>query len=159
MTVDIWRNCRTATRGTRCYGLRHVDWHQANSGMCSGEHAEQFVRECRSDLGHALEVQHDFVEALELLRDALGLSAGHELFALVLLKSHRDDCLVGHLCLGGGEAMDFAEGSSHQTNQIAARRCTVSGYCLTRLISSAACALGLARPCSQFSSVRTFVRR
>jgi hypothetical protein len=35
----------------------------------------------------------------------------------------------------------------------------VSGYRCTRRMSSAACACGFARPCSQFSSVRTFVRR
>jgi hypothetical protein len=36
---------------------------------------------------------------------------------------------------------------------------TVSGNRFTRLISKAAWALGFARPCSQFSSVRTLVRR
>lgn len=44
-------------------------------------------------------------------------------------------------------------------NQICARRSTVSGKRCTSRISSAACALGVARPCSQFSKVRTFVRR
>ncbi len=43
--------------------------------------------------------------------------------------------------------------------QMAASRSTVSGKRFTRLISKAACAFGLARPCSQFSSVRTLVRR
>lgn len=42
---------------------------------------------------------------------------------------------------------------------MAANRSTVSGKRFTRLISKAACALGFARPFSQFSSVRTFVRR
>lgn len=41
----------------------------------------------------------------------------------------------------------------------AANRLTVSGYLSTKWINSAACALGLARPCSQFSSVRGLVRR
>ena len=40
-----------------------------------------------------------------------------------------------------------------------ASRSTVSGNFSTSRISSAACAFGLARPCSQFSSVRGLVRR
>jgi len=43
--------------------------------------------------------------------------------------------------------------------RIAASLSNVSGKRFTRLMSNAACALGFARPCSQFSSVRTFVRR
>ena len=50
-------------------------------------------------------------------------------------------------------------GTDDSLDQIVASRWTVSGYRLTRLIKSAACAFGLARPCSQFSSVRTLVRR
>ena len=51
------------------------------------------------------------------------------------------------------------DGMTGHLDHIAASRWTVSGYFLTRLIRRAACAFGLARPCSQFSRVRTFVRR
>lgn len=44
-------------------------------------------------------------------------------------------------------------------HQIYANRRTVSGNRCASRMSNAACALGFARPCSQFSSVRTFVRR
>jgi hypothetical protein len=47
-----------------------------------------------------------------------------------------------------------AECNYSQSDQISASRFTVSGYRRTRLISSGACAFGLARPCSQFSGVR-----
>ena len=42
---------------------------------------------------------------------------------------------------------------------MSASRYPVSGYCLTRLINNAGCPFGLARPCSQFSNVRTLIRR
>lgn len=41
----------------------------------------------------------------------------------------------------------------------AASRSIVSGNFSTRRMSKAACAFGLARPCSQFSKVRGLVRR
>jgi len=44
-------------------------------------------------------------------------------------------------------------------DQTASSRFIVSGNCATIRIRSTACALGLARPCSQFSSVRGLVRR
>jgi len=43
--------------------------------------------------------------------------------------------------------------------QTFARRSTMSENFFTKVISSAACAFCRARPCSQFSSVRGFVRR
>ncbi len=60
---------------------------------------------------------------------------------------------------GGDEKVCVAVHQIQAPDQIAASRCTVSGYFLTRLIRRAACAFGLARPCSQFSRVRTLVRR
>jgi hypothetical protein len=46
-----------------------------------------------------------------------------------------------------------------EVHQTFARRSTMSGNLFTKVISRAACAFGRARPCSQFSSVRGFVRR
>lgn len=55
-------------------------------------------------------------------------------------------------------------GDGHQPSfigktQTDASRSTVSGKRWTRRIKSAACAFGLARPCSQFSSVLGLVRK
>lgn len=49
--------------------------------------------------------------------------------------------------------------ANSRPSQTAASRCTVSGNFSTNRISTAAWALGLARPCSQFSRVRGLVRR
>src|ERR1700719_3565583 len=52
-----------------------------------------------------------------------------------------------------------ASGVQFPPCQIFANLSTVSGYLSTIRINRAACALGRARPCSQFSRVRTLVRR
>lgn len=55
--------------------------------------------------------------------------------------------------------ISFRRTSMAKGYQTVASRCTMSGNCATMRISNEACALGLARPCSQFSSVRGLVRR
>ena len=72
----------------------------------------------------------------------------------------REDTVEELLKLAGGGTVERTSDVLNPASlQIAASRWTVSGYFLTRLIRRAACAFGLARPCSQFSRVRTLVRR
>ncbi len=75
------------------------------------------------------------------------------------MGSSRVSAETGYTRLEPSSGMRLSPISSRPRLQTAASLCTVSGYFCTSRMSSAACALGLARPCSQFSSVRTFVRR
>lgn len=76
------------------------------------------------------------------------------------------DCATRPLCGNEGSSLSLRHPYQPKDlpfrgpcGQMAASRSTVSGNRFTSLISNAAWAFGLARPCSQFSRVRTLVRR